>query len=58
MPKEYYEHIAWIIKNQKDDNYICDSATYRIAEMLSNFFENQDANFNRDRFIKECGITD
>ena len=57
LTKKHFEAIAKIInqsrrlENLPDSEYI---DTDRIVELTANYFENENPNFNRDRYYKAC----
>lgn len=59
MTKKHFEHIAKIIKRQRD-LYPAESLDIHIVldeivEGLSNYFATQNYHFNPERFEKACG---
>ena len=50
-----YEAIAGIVKGEANTAYgFC--VTRTLARRLADLFEKDNPNFNRDRFLKACGL--
>ena len=55
MTKKHYDAIAHAIQWQRE-NGKPHNARWQIAELLANYFEQDNPKFNRARFLQACGI--
>ncbi len=59
MTRKHFEALAQMVldhnKQVEEDNTSDVPFTARHMEVLANFCQNQNPNFDRDRFLKACG---
>ena len=59
ITKKHYKAIAEILKKVTDENQDVVTtlwAVNEIVEKLTIFFKSDNPNFNKDKFIKACGL--
>lgn len=61
MTKKHYEAIADVLRNCVEAeknmcNGVCTDKLAYIAEHLAEYFASDNPRFNRERFLKACGV--
>ena len=57
MTKKHYEIVCKVLRTYSDtENYYMKTTTQAIAQAMATLFEVEDDKFNKEKFLKECGL--